>query len=145
MVGLAPIMHLKLVPNWTASAHIGTKWHQVGLKLVPEWPNSCLQLHDFVFTAARFRVYIPRECRNGSKTSEIVAKMAPKMPKLVPSWLKMGPRWPQLGSFWVQICKIWREVDPRWLQVDPKIAWRLIFKKMCKNKWTTMNFIVSCA
>ena len=123
----SPIMHIKLVPNWSASAHIGTKWHQVGPKLVPEWPNSCLQLHDFVLTAARFRVYIPRECRNGSKTSEIVAKMAPKMPKLVPSWPKMGPIWPQLGPFWAQICKIWPEVDPRWLQVDPKIAWRLIF------------------
>ena len=133
MVGLSAIMHLKLVPNWSASAHIGTKWHQVGPKLVPEWPNSCLQLHDFVFTAARFRVYIPRECRNGSKTSEIVAKMAPQMPKLVRSWLKMGPRWPQLGSFWVQICKIWCEVDPRWLQVDPEIAWRFIFFKCWKT------------
>ena len=102
----SPIMHNMLVPNWSASAHIGAKWHQVGSKLVPEWPNSCLQLHDFVLTAARFRVYIPRECRNGSKTSEIVAKMAPKMPKLVPSWPKMGPIRPQLGPFWVQICKI---------------------------------------
>ena len=32
----SPIMHLKLVPNWSASAHIGTKWHQAGPKLVPE-------------------------------------------------------------------------------------------------------------
>ena len=106
----SPIMHIKLVPNWSASAHIGTKWHQVGPKLVPEWPNSCLQLHDFVLTAARFRVYIPRECRNGSKTSEIVAKMAPKMPKLVPSWLKMGPRWPS-----------WVHFGPKFAKFDPKL------------------------
>ena len=95
-----------LVPNWSASAHIGTKWHQVGPNMVPERPNSCLQLRESVFTAARIRVYIPRGRRNGSKTSQINAKMAPNMPKLVPSWLKMGPRWPQFGPFWVQSCKI---------------------------------------
>ena len=99
-------MHLKVVPNWSASAHIGTKWHLVGPNMVPERPNSCLQLRESVFTAARIRVYIPRGGRNGSKTSQIDAKMAPNMPKLVPSWPKMGPRWPQLGPFWVQICKI---------------------------------------
>ena len=109
---ISPIMHLKVVPNWSASAHIGTKWHQVGPTMVPERPNSCLQLHDFVFTAARIRVYIPRGRRNGSKTSQIDAKMAPNMPKLVPSWPKMGPRWPQLGPFGFKFAKF----EPKLIQ-----------------------------
>jgi len=44
------------------------------------WPQVGARMTQLVFTAARFRVYIPRECRNGSKTFEIIAKMAPKRP-----------------------------------------------------------------
>ena len=51
---ISPIMHLKVVPNWSAMALNGTKlaptWCQNDPIRVYSDANPCLQLHESVFT-----------------------------------------------------------------------------------------------
>ena len=94
---ISPIMHLKVVPNWSAMALNGTK-------LAPTWARTT----QFEFTVTRIRVY---SCTNPC----LHPPWEPKWSKDLPNRRQDGPSWSQVGRKWAQD-------GPSWVHFGSKLA-----------------------
>ena len=104
---ISPIMHLKVVPNWSAMALNGTKlaptWCQNDPIRVYSDANPCLQLHESVFT------------------SPVGAEMDQRPPKQTPRWRQTCPSWSQVGRKWAQDGPSWVHFGSKFAKFNPKL------------------------